>query len=72
MELIQRIPLLHNQTVECFFLRSSTSPAGMIMTVHNCLGRVEKNYLQRASEMDSVWTMHAGWRVLGINLDVIM
>lgn len=55
MELIQRISLLHIQTVEYFFFfRSSTAPVGMIMTVHNCLGRVEKNYLQRGSETDSV------------------
>ena len=34
MELIQRISLLHIQTVEHFFFTSSTAPVGMIMTVH--------------------------------------
>ena len=57
MELIQRISLLHIQTVDYFFFfffTSSTAPVGMMMTVHNCLGRVEKSYLQHASEIDSV------------------
>ena len=70
MELIQRISLLHIQTVEHFFFYIFYSSC---RNDNDCpFGRVEKCYLQRASEIDSVWNMHAGWRVSGINLDVIM